>query len=219
MNNDPSSRYLWAAVVLIVFLRGLFTSSTLYRRVNTFEIGTAPKQNTEATPDPTLPPVRPTDPRIGSTRADATEIVEYADYRCQHCRLIAPDVFALLNNPKKNVRLIWREAPTMDQTRDGLLPFVAARCANVQGKFPEMDVALFQASSLNEATILGIARAQSLNMTRFQTCLNDTNVLAAIRADQATALSYNITAAPTFFIHGQAYVGTLDAAQLQALVP
>lgn len=219
MNNDVSSRYLWAAVALIVLLGGLFTWSTIYRRINTFEVGTAPTKNTPIAQDPTLPPVRPTDPRIGSTRPDATEIVEYADYRCQHCRLMAPDLFALLNDSRKNVRLIWREAPTLDQTREGLLPFAAARCAHAQGKFANMDKALFEATTLNESTILGLARAQSLNMTLFQTCLNDPNLLTAIRADQTTALSYNITAAPTLFVHGQAYVGSLSTAELQSLVP
>ncbi len=214
---DTQTRFLWAAVVALVFLGGLFTWSVAYRHLNTFSVGSAPKVVVDETP-PSLPAIRLSDPRLGSTRPDALEVVEFADYRCLHCRAMAPDLLNLVTDPARNLRLIWREAPTQDQTDEGLLPFAAARCAYAQGKFPEMHAALFQLTSLTQTTIIEQATALRLDLNRFRSCVADTRLLEAIRADQATALVNRISAAPTLFVRGVPYIGQLDAGQLETLL-
>lgn len=214
---DTQTRYLWAFVGGFGVLCLLFTWSIIYKHVNTFPVGEAPALETPHEP-PSLPPIRAQDPRLGSTRADAVELVEFADYRCLHCRAMAPDLFALLSDGSKNVRIVWREAPTSDQTKEGLLPFAAARCAHVQGKFSTLHPALFRLSILNEQTILEEAKTAGLHMPRFQSCLADSAVYEAIRRDQAQAVNFNIVAAPTFFIKGKPHVGSLTRADLEALI-
>ncbi len=214
---DTQTRYLWAFTGGFGVLCALFTWSVIYKRVHTFQVGNAPIIETTIEP-PTQPPVRLQDPRIGSARPDAIEVIEYADYRCLHCRAMAPDVFDLLSDAKNNVRLIWREAPTSDQTKEGLLPFAAARCAHAQNKFSTLHPALFRLPTLNEQTILAEATALGLHLPRFQSCLGDASIYEAIKRDQAQAVSYNILAAPTFFIKGQSHVGSLSRAELEALI-
>ena len=217
MTNDPSNRFLWAFVAGLVFLGGLFAWSAIYKHVNTFAAGSAPAVTEDAAP-PSLPPVRASDPRLGSKRPDAVELVEFADYRCVHCRAMAPDLLALLADERVNARLVWREAPTQDQTRAGLLPFAAARCAQAQGRFDKLHAALFQLPSLTEPAILDAARTLGLDIPRLQTCLADERLFASIRQDQATALANRISAAPTLFVRGQPYVGRLERSELEALL-
>lgn len=214
---DTQTRFLWAAVAAFGFLAALFTWSVIYRSMNTFSVGSAPAYVADEEP-PTLPVVRLSDPRLGSTRPDALEVVEFADYRCIHCRAMAPDLVELASDPKKNLRLIWREAPTQDQSKAGLLPFVAARCAYAQGKFGEMHVALYQLSALTESAILEKAAALRLDPNRFRSCLADERIYTAVRDDQATALANRISASPTLFVRGQPIVGQLERAQLEALL-
>lgn len=214
---DTQNRFLYAAVVALLFLGALFTWSTIYRTVNTFSVGSAPALETETEP-PALPPVRVSDPRLGSTRPDALEVVEFADYRCLHCRAMAPDLLALATDAQRNIRLIWREAPTQDQSDAGLLPFAAARCAYAQGKFGEMHAALFQLGTFTETAILEKAAALRLDQARFRSCLSDKRVLDAIRADQATALVNRISAAPTLFVRGIPYVGQQERSQLEVIL-
>lgn len=214
---DTQNRFLYAAVVTLLFLGALFTWSTIYRTVNTFSVGSAPALEAETEP-PALPPVRVSDPRLGSTRPDALEVVEFADYRCLHCRAMAPDLLALATDAQKNIRLIWREAPTQDQSDAALLPFAAARCAYAQGKFGEMHAALFQLGTFTETAILEKAAALRLDQGRFRSCLSDKRVLDAIRTDQATALVNRISAAPTLFVRGLPYVGQLERNQLEAIL-
>lgn len=214
---DTQTRYLWIFVVALVFLSGLFTWSIIYRHTNTFAVGTRPAETPTAT-EPTLPPVRLTDARLGSKKTDATEIVEFGDYRCLHCRAITPDLLAILSDSTRNVRLIWREAPIKDQSRESLLPFAAARCAQAQNKFAEMHTALYQLGTINDTTVLETATNVKLNMGQFQACLNNTRLFDTIRADQQIAIAANITAAPTLFVHGKPYVGLLDRSQIESLL-
>ncbi len=214
---DTSTRYLWIFVGALVFLGALFTWSTIYRRVNTFAVGTTPVETPVAL-DPVLPPVRATDARLGSNKPDATEIVEFGDYRCLHCKAMTPDLLAILSDANQNVRMVWREAPVKDQSREGLLPFVASRCAQAQNRFSDMHIALYQAGTLNDASILQAAQALKLNATQFQSCLNDTRMLDAVRADQQIAVEANITSAPTSFVRGKPYVGQLTREELLAIL-
>lgn len=214
---DTQTRYLWAFVGGFTVLSLLFVWSIIYARVHTFPVGNAPVIELSKEP-PRLPPVRTQDPRLGSTRTDAIEIIEYADYRCLHCRAMAADLLDLVSDGRSNIRLIWREAPTSNQTKEALLPFAAARCAHAQGKFATLHPKLFQLSTLTEQTLLDEARAIGLNIARFQSCLNDSATHEAIKRDQGQALSYNITAAPTFFIKGKPYIGSLTRTELETLL-
>ena len=214
---DTQTRYLWIFVAALVFLASLFTWSIVYRQVNTFAVGTRPSQ-TPTIADPTLPPLRPTDPRIGSSQSNATEVVEFGDYRCLHCRAMTPDLINIINDTSRNVRLVWREAPVQDQTREGLLPFAAARCAEAQNKFGLMHPSLYQLTTFDEASILSAAKSIGLNMSQFQSCINNSQLFDQIRADQQTAIAANITAAPTLFVHGIPYVGLLDRSQLDSIL-
>lgn len=216
MTTDPSTRALWSTFGAFLLIAGVFTWSTIYKRINTFSAGSRPEIAQKEVP-PTLPPVRSSDPKIGSTRVDAVEIVEYADYRCTHCRALMPDLLSLLSDPSKHVRLVWREAPTKSQTRETLLPFIAARCAHRQGKFEAMHQALFSAPSYTDASLLLLAEAQSLDGKRFQACMNDESVAKLIRQDQGQALLFNINASPTLFVKGRPFVGRLELAELNAL--
>lgn len=214
---DTQTRYLWLFVAALVFLSGLFTWSMIYRHSNTFAVGSRPIE-TPVAADPTLPPIRLTDARLGSTRSDATEVVEFGSYQCLHCRAMTPDLLAILSDSTKNVRLIWREAPVQDQSRESLLGFAAARCAHMQNRFSDMHPALYQLGTITDATVLETATNLKMNISQFQACLNNTRIFENIRADQQVAIAANILAAPTLFVHGKPYVGLLDQGQLQALL-
>ena len=210
------SRMLWASLSAFLLLSGLFVWGTMYRRLNTFSAGSRPSIAEER--PPTLPVIRASDPRLGSTSFGAVELIEFADYRCLHCRAMAPDLLSLLNDSSKNVRLVWREAPTQDQSREGLLPFLSGRCAHRQGKFAALHPQLFAQASFTEASLITLAETQGLDTVRFQACLNDTALLESIKRDQAAALDAGITSSPTIFVKGQPYVGRLERAELNSFV-
>lgn len=214
---DTQSRYLWSCFAAFLLLTGLFLWGTVYRRMQTFRIGFRPTVTTRQEA-PSLPAIRPSDPRIGSTDAAAIELVQFADYRCLHCRSMHEVTRALLQDTGLKLRLVWREAPTKDQTTEGLLPFIAARCAHQQGRFARFHDALFAASSYTRETLLAIAQQERLDVNRFTACLQNENIAEAVRNDQAAALVNNINASPTFFVRGKPFVGEHTEAELRALL-
>lgn len=215
---DVQTRYLWGVITAFIVLSGLFTWSWIYQRINTFSAGNVPTVDLAPKLPPTLPAIRPQDPRFGSTRPDALEIVEFADYQCLHCRSMASDLHAIVKDTNRNVRLIWREAPTSDTSRERLLPFVASRCAHTQGQFVAMHEALFSASTYTDASLNDLAEQLGLDTRRFASCLQDPLIFSSIQRDQSLALVSNITAAPTFFIRGVPHVGSYTRAELDELL-
>mgnify|MGYP003526176039 FL=1 len=214
---DTQTRYLWGIMAVFLLLSGVFAWSLIYKRTNTFAVGAAPEIAAIQQP-PVLPAIRAQDPRIGSKRADALEVVEFADYRCSHCRVMAPTLLEIATDPANNIRLVWREAPSANPTRETLLPFAAARCANAQGQFAVLHQALFETAAYSEASLLSLAEEKGLDMARFSACLKDEGLFAAILRDQTIALESHIVAAPTLFVRGQPYVGTLTETQLAQIL-
>lgn len=214
---DTQTRALWATFAIFLLMTGIFVWGTMYRRMQTFRIGARPVRQ-QAVQPPSLPVIRPSDPRMGSTDPSAVELVQFADYRCTHCRSMQPVIATLLADPSLKLRVVWREAPTQDQTREHLLPFIAARCAHQQGKFSRLHTALFTSDVYTQPAILALAQQAQLDTRRFEACLANESIAEAVRNDQAAALVSNIQSSPTFFVRGKPFVGQHTEAELRAIL-
>lgn len=214
---DTQTRTLWAIFATFLLMTGIFVWGTIYRRMQTFRVGARPVQQQTVQP-PSLPVIRSSDPRMGSTDPSAIELVQFADYRCLHCRSMQPILATLLADPTLKLRVVWREAPTQDQTREGLLPFIAARCAHQQGKFSRLHNALFTSDTYTQSALLALAQQAQLDTRRFELCLGNESIAESVRNDQAAALVSNIQSSPTFFVRGKPFVGQHTEAELRAIL-
>lgn len=173
----------------------------------------------DPTPDTiTLPPIRSSDPSRGSTSTDALVIVEFADYNCLYCRLTEPELRQAMQAFPTQTRLVWRDLPLNANQPDGLLPAVAGRCAQEQGKFWEMHDAMFASSKLDRTGVETAATGIKLNMAAFNACLDSNRHETAIRAEVALARSSGIEGSPTFFIGKQVASGYIKAQALADLI-
>lgn len=165
-----------------------------------------------------LPPIRSSDPSRGSTSTEALVIVEFADYNCLYCRLMEPEIRQVMQAFPTKIRLVWRDLPLNAAQADGLLPAVAGRCAQEQGKFWEMHDALFGSPKLDRKGVDTAASAIKLNKAVFDTCLDSNRHEAAIREEVALARSSGIGGSPTFFVGRQAINGYIKAQDLADLI-
>ncbi len=207
-------RLLVGFILGFLFIASLFVWGNTYRYIKTFKAGSPPLTQ-EITPDPTLPSLRASDPAIGNTRAPVT-IVEFANYHCAYCKLMAPDLRALADQGV--VRLIWREAAPKDQTDEALLPLLAARCADRRQKFSAMHAGLFALGDYTESSILDLGASIGLEPSELRSCLQDRALKDRLKQDIANAQANHITAAPTLFINGKPYVGLVEREELFAVV-
>ena len=147
---------------------------------------------------------------LGSETAPV-EVVEYADLQCPHCGEFANVQFPTIREQLINTgRLRWR-------FRDFPLNFpwsrvaaLAAQCAGEQGKFWEMEEAMFQrqsdwgASSRNPTSAFrDLARGVGLNLNPYNDCMDSQRYAGRVEASHREGVARGVTGTPTFFVNGR----------------
>ena len=144
---------------------------------------------------------------IGPADAPIT-IVEFSDYQCPFCRRWHDEVYEpLLAAYPGKIRLVYRHLPLTSIHPDALSAAEAAMCAGDQDAYWQYHEKLFSSESLGNTTYIQYAQDLGLNMTAFETCMNDRKHQQAVQADSDFAINLGIRSTPTFFINGLAVVG------------
>ncbi|HTT68046.1 MAG TPA: thioredoxin domain-containing protein [Gemmatimonadales bacterium] len=140
------------------------------------------------------------------------QITEYADFECPSCAR-----FAILTMPDVQQRLIptgklrWQfmDFP-LQQHVNSPLAHVAAACGADQGRFWEMEYALYDhqddwfADQRPERKFLAYARAVGLNPDSFQVCLTQRRHWPTIEANRCTGEKLGVNGTPTVYVNGRA---------------
>jgi cyclophilin family peptidyl-prolyl cis-trans isomerase/protein-disulfide isomerase len=164
-------------------------------------------------PDPVagLPEVNETDHLIGNPNAKVT-IIEYSDFQCPGCAAIAPVLPQLVERYPNDIRVIYRHFPLSIHP---LAPMAAraSEAAGLQGKFWEMNEALFTNqgtwAAMDEAGakqwMLDQAAALGLDTTQFAADLDSEAVTARVNKDLQDSLTLQLGGTPTVYINGLPY--------------
>ena len=156
-------------------------------------------------------------------------LVEYTDYQCPFCQRYHNDSFAQIKTnfvDTGKVRYISRDFP---------LPFhenarrsaTAARCAAEQGKFWELrHTMIVNASQLQPDKLGGYAQSVSMDVPKFQACVDSDKFRAAIDKDIAEGTAAGVNGTPSFVIgriengklQGVRMVGAMPYAQFEAKI-
>ena len=153
---------------------------------------------------------------LGNPDAPVT-IVEYADYQCPWCGVLAREDFPrIVDTYVRNgqVKIEFRAHPFLGGTdlrspdNESVQAAVAAACALDQGRFWEYNEALFNLQdgenngTFARANLDMAAEEVGLDMAQFTTCMDDQThldeVIAALEANQAEG----VTSTPTITING-----------------
>ncbi len=174
------------------------------------------------TQPPIRVPIRETAPSKGPADA-AIQIVEFADFECPHCRRLWESLEGYLESTDAKVRITFVHFPLDPVCNDGIAPVhphacaaaQAAECANRQGAFWAYGSRLFaNQRSLERDDLVGYARELGLDVSAFESCLDDPTMTDKVRADAAMGMEIGITATPTFFVNGYMVKGGLHPAVL-----
>lgn len=213
---DDRKRLLWLFLGVFGVLSMLLAWSMIFRSVSTFQAGTRPAYAPDSQLGaPKLPPIRSSDPARGSTSTDAIVIVEFADYTCAYCRATEPELQAILAAYPSGVRHIWRDMPVASDRPDAILAASAGRCANDQGRFWDMHDALLKMSTIDLASLQGVATELRLDVPSFNTCVQSGRHIVDIQNDIQLAKDHGMTGAPTFFIGDESLTGYVKAGEFQ----
>lgn len=172
-------------------------------------------------------------PSIGPADAKVT-VVEAYDYACPFCEKSRPTMRDLRDKYRGDVRIVYK--PLVVHPRNAMAGALAACAAHRQGKFAQMDAAIwdkgFNTRTLDESEagqgmkcwdtpdgcrhVVGYARDLGLNVAKFKQDMRDCTPSIARAMSELQALS--VTATPGFFVNGRFLAGAQPLDRFAALV-
>jgi len=159
------------------------------------------------------PPVGNVPPRgvVAGPDSAPVHIMEYGDFECPSCARFAivtmPDVLRRLV-PTGKLQWEWRDFP-LQQHENSPLAHITAACATAQGKFWDMEYALYAhqddwfADRNPERKFLDYARAVGLDADSLKVCMDQRRTWPQIEANRCSGEKAGINGTPTFFVNGR----------------
>jgi protein-disulfide isomerase len=137
--------------------------------------------------------------------AEATvAVVEFSDFQCPYCRRFHSQTFPELKESyidTGKVRYIFRDFPLEQLHSQAVSAAIAANCAGQQGKYWEMHHELFaNQSRFTPALFTELAQSLALDVTTFETCLDDPAQKEEVQKDLAYGQSVGVRGTPHYFI-------------------
>ena len=162
-------------------------------------------------PRPPAPGTRPARP---PAPGGVITVLEFSDYECPYCAK-AHEANKALFAGREDVVLVRKQYP-LDPTCNPAMKRAlhlsacqlarAAICARAQGRFDEMDDALF-ANQRAKEPVQEVARKVGLDLAAFGTCLDAPETVRALEAEVAEGTRAGVNATPTYVVNGTDLLG------------
>lgn len=141
-------------------------------------------------------------PALGPSDAKHT-IVEFADFRCPHCRQAFGELVEFVKG-RSDVRLVYYYFPLSGFGEVSIRAARAAEAARLQGKFWEMAELLYRNQlSLEASDVAGYAKQLGLDMKKFEKDLAGDATQSSVMADKSIGTSAGVAATPAVYIDGR----------------
>jgi protein-disulfide isomerase len=156
------------------------------------------------------------DSPVGGNPAGDVTVVEFFDYRCPHCRRMAPVIKTLLTEDPR-VRLVYKELPILGE--ESVLAARAALAARRQGRYAEAhDRLMAETGPLTKASVVQTLAAIGLDPERLRADMDAPEVATLIGRELALAQALGIHGTPAFVVGGELVVGAVDLGTLRDLI-
>lgn len=138
-------------------------------------------------------------------------VIEYADFQCPGCLAAHKNTSRIYANYGDKVAFVFRNFPLTSAHPNALAAATVAEAAGLQGKYWEMNDALFDrrdtwaslASDKRTDAFMSVASQVGLDITKLKDDIsNNKEIQTKITTDRALGAKSNVTATPTFFVNG-----------------
>ena len=145
----------------------------------------------------------------------AIEIVEFADFRCGHCRAASKHTKDLLKEFEGKIKIVYRYY-TRKNTRLSEETAIAAECALQQDKFWPYHDLLFgpKHTGLNATDLTAFAQEVGLDRKQWDSCRIDPKTKKRINQSTEEGKEIGVISTPTFFVNGRVVRTGHDLAEL-----
>jgi protein-disulfide isomerase len=140
----------------------------------------------------------------------AVTIVEFADFECPFCGVMAPVLERARAERNEHVRIVYKFMPLGGHPH-GEPAARAAIAAGNQGKFWEMHKKLFENQKrLEQSDLEGYAKELGLDLARFRSDMNAPATTERIERDRKLADKLEVKGTPTIYINGREFQAGQD---------
>jgi protein-disulfide isomerase len=161
-------------------------------------------------------------PSLGKPDAPVT-LVEFSDYECPFCGRFFNQTFAALKAQyidTGKVRYVFRDFPLDQLHAQARKAAEAAHCAGDQRKYWEMHDTMFKNQrTLKVEHLKGFASELGLDVTAFNSCLDEGKYAAAVSQHHAAGSELGVTGTPAFFVGKSSPDGTIEATAIKGAQP
>jgi len=150
-------------------------------------------------------------PFVGTKDAEI-KVVVFSDYQCPYCKVFNDNMKTVLSENQGKVVLIHRNLVVHPTAK---ILAQAVEAAALQGKFEQMDSAIFDKNpETTEDALVNLAKEIGLNETKFRSDLNSDQVAKRLDQDSQDASSLQLQGTPSVFLNGSevsdpSQIGTL----------
>jgi protein-disulfide isomerase len=135
--------------------------------------------------------------------ARAVEVVQFGDYECKECGLVAEMLQAFRHRNDGVVSFTYKHFPRVALHRQALQAAEAAESARSQGKFWQMHNRLIvNADRLRLGDLYDYAESIGLDMARFTSEMDDEMHIPTIRSHIYNGTLAGVERTPTYFVDG-----------------
>jgi protein-disulfide isomerase len=132
-------------------------------------------------------------------------VVEFADFECPFCQLMAPFIDAMAEKHKADVRVVYKFLP-LQMHSHGDPAARAGIAAQMQGKFWEMHHLLFvNHAHLEPQDLESYAKEIGLDVARFRADMASQVATDRIAQDQRLADDLKVSGTPSIYINGREF--------------
>lgn len=174
----------------------------------------------------TVPPISSADWTEGNPAAKVS-LIEYGDFECPACGAYFPIVQQIIAAYSSTILFSFRNFPLYTIHPDAGIAAQAAEAAGLQGKYWQMHDLLYtdQAtwtnatpSSVVSQFFNGYASTLGLNVTKFDSDMNSTQVTSKIQNDVTTGNAAQVDHTPTFFVNDAQIENPLSLADFESVL-
>ena len=178
-----------------------------------------PSNNNQAQPT-SLSEIGKDEPVRGNSKAKVT-LIEFSDYQCSYCVRVHETLKQLVAEYGDKVAWVYRHFPLDSIHPYARLAAQSAECAGDQDKFWEYSDDLFTNQAdlgQGRSAMVAIADGLSLNMNKFNDCLDSEKYVDKVEADFQEGINNGVTGTPGTFVNGQLIKGALPLESFKEII-
>jgi len=151
-------------------------------------------------------------------REPLVTIVSFSEFQCPFCSRVVPTLETLLERYGADLRLVFKHNPLAFH-QNAMPAAELAVEAQQQGRFWPVHDALFENQrNLDRATLLRIAGAAGMDVSRARAALDDHRHRSRVTQDQQLAAQLGSRGTPGFFINGRYLAGAQPVERFAAVI-